>query len=554
MQVEPSGTAVAWLIPLSVENVSTLKLEPAPEGIVLGRHESCDLHVETAEVSRVHARFTFHESAWRVADLRSLHGTWVNGVRVPRGTSIGLRGGDLLRIGMLYRFSHSLNDGDWQATSNDIVDVGIPLSPREDFDNADIPLPKSEYEMAQNVLDALAATDLFHAAMVQYKEAGRQVRVLASYWRQDKECPVQYAQALMRAASEAHITVTRRCDQLYGPPLAAAAAFPIALHNRDVDCVLYVSAGDEQTSIDSAEIALCRQLARWAERAIERLRASDVAAQLGAVEVEHARAAEVQRRLLPARTLIADTVHCVGRIEPGYQLAGDFFDIVHLAGGRVAVALGDVSGKGIVASVLAAAAMGYLRSALETHADPLRCVYALNRYVASHANQGMFLTLWLGVLDAPQRVMQYVDAGHGYAALIKADHSPVILREHGGPPLGIMADATYEAGKIELEMGDRLLVISDGIVEQRQRSELSQGRPLLFGFDQAVECLGSESRLLDIEAAVDEVFSRVQRHASSRALDDDATAIAVQINPTAPQDSGIANDVADIPALKSESA
>ncbi len=141
-------------------------------------------------------------------------------------------------------------------------------------------------------------------------------------------------------------------------------------------------------------------------------------------------------------------------------------DIIDLGNGRVAACLGDVSGKGVGAAMLMAAAQTQLRAALRTEQDLGAAVRTLNREVLSRMTAtGEFISLWVGVIDAAAATLSYIDAGHGYW-----------LRRCGsetrqGPqpqyvPLGIEDAEAYEAVTIKLQPGDRIVIMSDGVAEQ----------------------------------------------------------------------------------------
>ena len=96
----PAGNSV-WLIPLpGGPPIEPLELKPTPGGVVIGRHEHCLLRlpVEAEQVSRQHARFSEHAGHWRVTDLHSRWGTFLNGVKIPPNREMPLSDGDLLRI------------------------------------------------------------------------------------------------------------------------------------------------------------------------------------------------------------------------------------------------------------------------------------------------------------------------------------------------------------------------------------------------------------------------------------------------------------------------
>ena len=212
---------------------------------------------------------------------------------------------------------------------------------------------------------------------------------------------------------------------------------------------------------------------------------------------------------------------CTGESRAGAYVGGDFFDVIPLDEHRVAVALGDVSGHGVAASVLMTAAQGFLHAALKHNEDVAHAVTDLNRFVCPRRVPSSFLTLWVGVFDTRQRQLTYVNAGHGYALLANADGTFTRLDAGEDFPIGFEDDATYTSNIEAIPPAGRALVISDGIVEQ-----------LGAGSDAAREQFGLEGVKAALTAAgqgdvIAAIFDAVVKHAQSNSLQDDATAVMV---------------------------
>ena len=97
-----------WLVPLSGPPLLPMRLQSKPDGILLGRHDRCDVRLPSDAVSRVHARLRLESGAWRLADLKSRWGTYLNGCRVAPDTEVPLESGDVLQISpWTFNFSSS---------------------------------------------------------------------------------------------------------------------------------------------------------------------------------------------------------------------------------------------------------------------------------------------------------------------------------------------------------------------------------------------------------------------------------------------------------------
>ena len=274
--------------------------------------------------------------------------------------------------------------------------------------------------------------------------------------------------------------------------------------------------------------AFCAALGRLAGLALANLKRVDMERRQAAFERDLSAAATAQRWVLPQRVTTVEPFTIVGESRPGRYVGGDFFDIVELGPGRVAVAIGDVCGKGIEASVLMTATQGFLHASLMNHGnDVAAAVKAVNRFLVTRCPANRFVTLAVAVLDANTRQLECVDAGHGYAVLLPGDEPCVALGEEGGPPLGVV-DFDYTAQTLPLPANGRFVLVSDGIVEQP-----------LSGFDPSgernqFEVAGLLATLCGPENAehddVDRVFRAVIAHAGSPHLADDATAVCLRWN------------------------
>jgi CheY-like chemotaxis protein/anti-sigma regulatory factor (Ser/Thr protein kinase) len=186
-------------------------------------------------------------------------------------------------------------------------------------------------------------------------------------------------------------------------------------------------------------------------------------------EREIARA--LQTSLLPAQIPVVDGVefaaHVIAGAE-GVEVGGDWYDVVPLRGGKVAFAIGDVAGRG----VLAAATMGQLRSSLRAYVleglQPSDALARLNAFVLSQERM-QFATIGIGVLDTASGVLRFASAGHLPPVLIGAGGETSLLRTASSLPVGLVADEFYEQSEHQLAPGDVLTLYTDGLIESRTR-------------------------------------------------------------------------------------
>jgi PAS domain-containing protein len=156
--------------------------------------------------------------------------------------------------------------------------------------------------------------------------------------------------------------------------------------------------------------------------------------------------------------------HLAGSRAPG----GDFYDAVDLGEGRVALAIGDVSGKGVAAAVYTALAKYSWRAYIAEDPRPGPVMARLNRTLHRYVEPELFVTMFYGLLDTRARRLTYVSAGHLPALVYRAALGTCEELETRGLLLGIVPSAPYEERTVLLGTGDLLLLYTDGIVEIRR--------------------------------------------------------------------------------------
>ncbi len=197
-------------------------------------------------------------------------------------------------------------------------------------------------------------------------------------------------------------------------------------------------------------------------------RASLAIARTRLYERERRIAAELQRSLLPSTLPEVPGVALAARYEPGdngINVGGDWYDAIALPGGRVAVAIGDVVGRGIAA----AATMGQMRSALRAilmQADDSGAMAEqLNRF-ALGLGDCVLTTVVLAVFEPATGRLRYTNAGHPPPLLVSPDGEARFLDGAPAPPMGVMETPRYSQRTVVVKPGSTLLLYTDGLVER----------------------------------------------------------------------------------------
>lgn len=176
-------------------------------------------------------------------------------------------------------------------------------------------------------------------------------------------------------------------------------------------------------------------------------------------------ACEVQQRFMQHSGPTIDTLSYSARCRQVGELGGDCYDFVPLPHNRLALAVGDASGKGLAAALMISNVQSSLRTAASfTESDGAAVLGAVNRQVYASSLADRYATLFYGVFDGATRTLRYVNAGHNPPMLIRRDRS-IIWFETGGAPVGMFPDWTYEESAVQLNPGDLVLAYTDGVVE-----------------------------------------------------------------------------------------
>jgi len=223
-------------------------------------------------------------------------------------------------------------------------------------------------------------------------------------------------------------------------------------------------------------------------------------------------ARDIQARLAPPVPATLAGLEAGAVLRPSTMVGGDFFDILPM-GERIAVVVGDVSGKGIPAALLMVMVRTLLREIARGLSEPAEVLARLNTSLCRDMPPSMFVTLVLGVLF-PGRV--------GRVALASAGHPEPILVRRGRPPkpvtvggmiLGVFEEAVFEESEVDLEPGDSLVFMTDGVIEARA-ADGKRG-----GLDRVLQTL-EQSRAESAQCQADALTTEMLTGAAGRIADD----------------------------------
>jgi sigma-B regulation protein RsbU (phosphoserine phosphatase) len=191
-------------------------------------------------------------------------------------------------------------------------------------------------------------------------------------------------------------------------------------------------------------------------------------------------ARRVQRHLLPRATPWLKGLQLAVAYDPARHLGGDFYDFLPYGEGRIAVAVGDVAGKSTSAALYGALAVGILREyAVRSRRGPARSLADMNRKLGQLRFKRRFLAMSFALYEAETRQLRLANAGLPYPYLLRGRKLEKL--ELGGVPLGLLPERCYEEITLQLEPGDAVVMVSDGVEDTLNVEEEEFGLQRLEG-------------------------------------------------------------------------
>lgn len=230
----------------------------------------------------------------------------------------------------------------------------------------------------------------------------------------------------------------------------------------------------------------------------------------------------VQHSFLPRELPKVEGYSFWAYYSPALEVGGDFYDFIPLKAKRWGLLIGDVSGKGVASALYMARLTSDFRTKALQVASPSRVVNHMNAELCRNGQMGTFVTLVYLVLEPASGTIRFVNAGHLPPLLWRAGSGRLAkLWGKGGPPLGIVEGLDYRTYKLRLEPGDCLLLLTDGLLEARNKN--GQG----FGWDRIEAALSCAS--LSPQDAIEGLVQALERFREGALQTDDVTMVALGV-------------------------
>jgi len=233
-------------------------------------------------------------------------------------------------------------------------------------------------------------------------------------------------------------------------------------------------------------------------------------------------AREIQRQLLPTGAREIPGLDLAAAYVPARELGGDFYDFLPYGEGRLAIALGDVSGKGTAAALYGSLAIGTIREiVIDSNCDPACMLALLNQRLHNARLDSRFIAMLFGVYDAASRRLHLSNAGSPYPLLLRDGHVVSVRLE--GVPLGLLPGTQYDESVLDLMPGDVVVFASDGILESENASEEE------FGLQRLSAVLSAISPQDSARAIAERILAETDDHGAGTAAHDDRTLVVLRV-------------------------
>lgn len=335
---------------------------------------------------------------------------------------------------------------------------------------------------------------------------------------------------LYREEPDAWYLMAAKSERRTLDELGAELFLPLSGRNRLMG-VMALGPKQSEAAYSKSDLHLLQALANQTGMALELSELAHSLANEAALreranrEMEIAR--EVQERLFPQEMPLLAGVSIAGACRPALGVGGDYYDVFTLQDGRLGLAIGDVSGKGISAALLMASLRASLRGVtIDNPREFAKLMDKVNRLVYEASADNRYATFFFGAFDPATRVLECVNAGHNAPLVLRqqSDGSFEILRlEADGPVVGLLPFAVYTEQSLRLEPGDLLVSYTDGISEAMTHDDEEWGEERMMAAAAAAKgCQASE--------VLQAVFAEADKFTAGAPQHDDMTLLILKLD------------------------
>jgi len=523
---------------------------------VLGRLPECDIQIDSNMVSRRHARIVSKDGEFEIEDLGSGNGTFINGQKIEQATR--LKTNDRIKLGpILFRYEGNTSspvakfqpdEPSGRMVSFDASDVESTITGRvggSALDQLDVK-PAEKLKAVLEITKSLAGTididtilpklldTLFgifpHAdrgcVLLLDDKTNQMIPRAMKHRRADADESVKLSRTILKTVIESKETILsadassdskfNASESISSLSIRSMMCAPLVGLNGDVLGVINIDTQNPLAQFRADDAQILTAVAVPAALAYEGARLLQSYIEKQKQDSEMKIASNVQQALLPESMPEVEGYSFFAMYESAQAVGGDYYDVVPLPNGKIAVAFGDVAGKGVPASLIMSRLSTVVRSVTEFLDDAGQAIEKINGHMCVRAAEGRFVTFVLVIIDPIQHTMSFVNAGH---------MSPIIRKPDGtldefsddicGVPLGVVDGYPYDVVIRDIHPGETFVIYTDGV------SEAMNVAGDLYGIDTLRKLVAKETG--DVQQLGTKIRADVRRHAGGRPQNDDIT-------------------------------
>jgi len=472
------------------------------ERLAIGRSSAVELcFPEDAGLSRQHFAFEPQDGQWTVMDLGSKNGTFVN--NIPLKARLILQPGDRITPGHLvvvFSPDDAAPDanlvvfegggGDSPSTSTVLTNLEGALSNQTlAFDRGPGPKGPSPIQALIKAQEAFAEAtslnELFPLVLDQAVQAVNAQRGVLLFLEDDQLVAKAHKGDGFRISSTVRDRVLKEKNSILVRDAQLDDAFKgrmsiveqkvhtmmaVPLQTKDrIIGLIYVDSPFVLREFTKDDLSLLTIMASQAALRIVSALLSEAEETDRAMRRDLGQAADIQKRMLPDQAPRVESADIAGFNAACKTVGGDYYDFFTYPDGKVALALGDVSGKGMPASLMMMALHARVQVLAEDPGDLGAFMARLNKATCAKCPSNRFITFFFCVLDAATGELRFANAGHNPPIIVRASGEAEMV-EGGGPVLGILSIAPYGEERGQIGRGDMLVLYSDGVTEANNQA------------------------------------------------------------------------------------
>lgn len=535
--------------------------QPHPLGnepLIIGRSpEKCRVVLPLNAVSREHARIVPANGHYYIEDLKSRNKTFVNNKEVDGRWPNPLKNGDNIKIcDFLFAYRDErkgptdLHEEE-EETSNTTVEATFNRSSPKDFL---VVQPQEKLRALLEITTALTKTLNLDKLLPQiadelfkvFKQADRcfiiqldennRLRPVVTKVRRQSAGDERFSRTIVRRCLEtlqSYLSEDATSDSDIGAAQSIAEfkirsvmCVPLATQDGRPLGVIQLDSQDRTKKFSQDDLKFLVCVAGQASIALENAWMHETILNQQKLEEENRAATRVQRGFLPQSFPLLPGYEFFAHYTAARTVGGDYYDFIPLQDGKLAILLGDVSGKGVPAALLMARLSGEARVSMLTQPDVAAAVTHLNEQLMQANLEDRYVTLSVAVIDPKAHRIELVNAGHLSPWVFRQATrrlEKVFEKDTGDFPVGWVPGHVFSSYPIELGPGDSLVVYTDGIEDAQPASGQ---RFTEDGVERTVEAVAAGDQVVTARELGARIVQAVHNHVGSHPQFDDIAIVS----------------------------